>query len=50
MVASKEEEVFRVFDLVGHEQADTLERLFAPVNIISQEEVVCVRDFSANPE
>jgi hypothetical protein len=40
VVASEDEEVFGVFDLVREQQADGLERLLSSVDIISEEEVV----------
>ena len=40
MVATQDEEVFGVFDLVSQEQADGLEGLFASIYIIAQEEIV----------
>jgi hypothetical protein len=42
MVAAKDEEVFRVFDLVRKKQADGLKRLFASIDIITEEQVVCL--------
>lgn len=43
VVATQDEEVLRVFDLVCEEQADGLERLLASVNIITKEQVICLR-------
>jgi hypothetical protein len=40
VVATKNEEVLRVLDLVGQQQADGLERLLASVDVVSKEEVV----------
>jgi hypothetical protein len=40
VVASEDEEVLRVFDLVGEEEADGLERLLASVDVVAEEEVV----------
>lgn len=40
MVPPEQEEVFWVFDLVGEEQADGLQRLFPSVHVIPQEQVV----------
>ena len=40
MVASQQEEVLGVFDLVREQQADRLERLLAAVHIVAEEEVV----------
>ena len=42
MVASQDEKVFGVFDLVGEEQTDGLEGLFSSIDIVSEEEVVCL--------
>lgn len=40
MIASEEEEVLWVFDLVGEHEADGLDGLFAAVDVIAQKEVV----------
>ena len=40
MIATQNEEVLRVLDLVGKEQADGLEGLLATVDVVTQEEVV----------
>lgn len=40
MVASQDEEVFRILDLVCEQKANGLERLLATVDIIAEEEVV----------
>lgn len=40
MVATEEEKVLRVLDLVGQEETDRLQRLLTPVDIVAQEEVV----------
>ena len=40
VVAAEDKEVFRVLDLVREQEADRLERLLAPVDIIAEEEVV----------
>lgn len=42
MVASEHEEILRVLNLVGKEQANALDGLFSPVNVVTQEQVVCV--------
>lgn len=42
MVTTQDEEVFGVFDLVGQKEADRLKRLLASVNIVSEEEIVCL--------
>lgn len=41
VVAAQDEEVLGVFDLIGQEQADGLQRLLTSVDIVTQEEVVC---------
>ena len=41
MIATQDEEIFGVFDLVGEEKADSLEGLFSSVYIVTEEEVVC---------
>jgi hypothetical protein len=43
VVAAENEEVFRILDLVGQKKANSLKRLLASVNIISKEEIVCLR-------
>lgn len=40
VVASQQEEVLGVFDLVGQQQADSLQRLLPSVHIVTQEQVV----------
>ena len=40
VVASEEEEVLRVLHLVGEEEADGLQTLFAAVDVVTEEEVV----------
>jgi hypothetical protein len=40
VVASKYKEVFRVFDLVGQQQANSLERLFSTVHVVAEEEII----------
>jgi hypothetical protein len=40
VVATQDEEVLRVLDLVCQEQADSLEGLLAAVDVVAQEEVV----------
>jgi hypothetical protein len=42
VVASEEEEVLRVLDLVGQEEAHGFEGLLATINVITQEEVVSI--------
>jgi hypothetical protein len=43
VVATQHEEVLRVFDLVGKEKADGLERLFTTIYIVSKKEIVRLR-------
>jgi hypothetical protein len=40
VVASQNEEVFRVLDLVREKEADGLERLLATIDVVSKEQVV----------
>ena len=40
VVASEEEEVLGMFDLVRHQQANTLDGHFSSINVIAQEQVV----------
>ena len=42
MVAAQHEKVLGVLDLVGQHQADVLNRLFSPVHIVSEEQIVGV--------
>lgn len=42
MVATQNEEVLGVLDLVGQEKADGLERLLATVDVVTKEQVVCL--------
>jgi hypothetical protein len=41
VVAPENEKVFGVFDLVGEEETDSLERLLPPIDIVTKEKVVC---------
>ena len=43
VVAAEDEEVFRVLDLVGKEQADSLQGLLATIYVVTKEEVVGLR-------
>lgn len=43
VISSQEEEIFRVLDLIGEEQSDSFQRLFASINVISQEKIVSFR-------
>lgn len=40
VVAPQQEEVLGVFDLVGQQEADGLQRLFPSVHVVAQEQVV----------
>ena len=40
VVPTEQEEVLRVLDLIGQQQADGLQRLLAPVHVVPQEQVV----------
>lgn len=42
VVSAQDEEVLGVFDLVRKQQADGLQALLASINVIAQEEVVCL--------
>lgn len=42
VVTAEDEEVFRVFDLVGQEQADGLKGLLSTVDVVTKEKVVCL--------
>lgn len=42
VVATQNEEVLGVLDLVGQEKADGLERLLATVDVVTKEQVVCL--------
>ena len=41
MIATQDEEIFRVFDLVGEKKTDSLEGLFSSIYIVAKEKVVC---------
>ena len=43
MVASEEEEVFGILDLVAKKKCDCLDRLFSTVDVIAKEQVVSFR-------
>ena len=43
MVPPEQEEVFWIFDLVGEQQADGLQRLLPSIHIIPQEKIVGLR-------
>jgi hypothetical protein len=40
VVAAKQEEIFRIFDFVGEQEADGLQRLLTTIHIIAEEQVV----------
>ena len=40
MIAAQQEEVLRILDFVRQQQADRLERLLSPVDVIAQEQIV----------
>lgn len=40
MVASQKEEILRVFDFVGQQQANALDTLSSSIYIVAQEEIV----------
>lgn len=42
VITAKNEEVFRILNLVGEEEADGLQRLLASINVISKEEIICL--------
>ncbi|CDK26665.1 unnamed protein product [Kuraishia capsulata CBS 1993] len=41
VVTSQDEEILRILDLVREQQTDCLQRLLAPINVITQKEIVC---------
>lgn len=43
MIASQQEKVLGVLDLVGEQEADCLKRLPAAIDIVSKEQIVCFR-------
>lgn len=47
MIAPQQEKVLWVFDFVGQQQADRLQRLFASVHVVAQEQVVGLRGESS---
>ena len=47
MVAPEQEEVLRVFDLVGQQQADGLQRLLPSVHVVAQKQIVGLRGEAA---
>uniref|UniRef100_A0A1I8JA28 TOG domain-containing protein n=1 Tax=Macrostomum lignano TaxID=282301 RepID=A0A1I8JA28_9PLAT len=47
VVSAQQEEVLRVLDLVGQQQADGLQRLLAAVHVVAEEKVVALRGEAA---
>jgi len=47
VVAAQQKEVLRIFDLVGQQQADGLQGLLAPIDVVAEEQVVGGRGESA---
>ena len=43
VVAAQQEEVLRILDLVGKQQADGFDRLLAAIDVVSEEEIVGFR-------
>lgn len=43
VVAAQDEKVLWILDFVGQQQADCLQRLLAPVDVVAQEQVVRLR-------
>jgi hypothetical protein len=41
VIATENEKVLRVFDLIREQQADCLQRLLASIYIVAEEKVVC---------
>lgn len=42
VIPTEQKEILRVFDLIGQQQADGLQRLLATVHIVPQEKVVAL--------
>jgi hypothetical protein len=40
VIATQDEEVFRVFNLVGKEETNCFKGLFSPVHVVAEEQVV----------
>jgi hypothetical protein len=40
VVAAKQKEVLRIFDFVGEQEADGLQRLLSTIHIVTEEQVV----------
>jgi hypothetical protein len=47
VIATQDEEIFWVLYPVGKKKADSFQRLFASVNVVTQEQVVCFGRISA---
>lgn len=47
VVATQNEEVFGILDLVGEQQADGLQRLLSAIDVVSEEQIVCFRGEAA---
>lgn len=43
VIAAQQEEIFRVLYLVAQQQAHCFDRLFPPIDIVPQKQVVCFR-------
>ena len=41
MVATQDEEIFWILYFVGKKKADSFQRLLAPIDIVTEEQVVC---------
>ena len=41
VISTQDKKILRILDLVGEKQADCFKRLFAPINVVSKEEIVC---------
>jgi hypothetical protein len=50
MVASQDEKVFGVLDLVGEKQHHRLDRIFTPVNVVSQKQIIGIGRISSSLE
>ena len=42
MVSPKEEEIIGMLDFISHEQTKTLQRSFAPIDIVTKEQIILV--------
>lgn len=41
MVATEDEEVFGIFNLVSEEQTNSLQRLLSTIHVVAEEKIVC---------